>query len=244
MMAGLSHCHGELVFLIDSDLEEEPEWLTEFARSLSESDADVVYGVQAERRGGLCDRLSGHLYYWIFRALTGLPIPTDIVTARLMTRRYVDALTSFEEREIDIAGLWAITGFHQVPRPVKKHSSSETTYTLAHKVNLLIDSITSFSSLPLTTIFYFGLLVSSIAAVFSCYLVISWFLLDAPLMGWTSVMASVWLLGGLLISFVGVIGIYLAKVFSETKRRPNTIVREIYPKPVRPNTASEGADGR
>ena len=230
MMAGLSHSQGEFVFLLDSDLEEEPEWLNEFWRSLDENVADVVYGVQVARRGGLFERLSGAIYYRVFRALSGLPIPDNIVTARLMTRRYVAALTSFEEREIDIAGLWAITGFHQVAHPVKKHSSSDTTYTLARKVNLLIDSITSFSSLPLIAIFYFGIFVSSIAALFTCYLVVNWAFLDSPLSGWTSVMASVWLLGGLIISFVGIIGIYLAKVFSEAKRRPNTIVREIYSK--------------
>ena len=230
MMAGLQHSQGELVFLIDSDLEEEPEWLNEFWRSLDENRADVVYGVQVTRRGGLFERLSGAVYYRVFRALTGLSIPSNLITARLMTRRYVAALTSFEERETDIAGLWAITGFHQVAHSVKKHSSSATTYTLARKVNLLINSVTSFSSSPLVAIFYFGVLVSLIAMLFVCYLVIKWVFLEKPLSGWTSVMASIWLLGGLLISFVGILGIYLAKVFSETKRRPNTIVREIYSK--------------
>lgn len=240
MMAGLAHCHGALVFLIDSDLEEEPEWLTDFSRALHESGADVIYGVQAARRGGLFERFSGYLYYRVVQALTGLPIPANLVTARLMTRRYVDALTSFEEREIDIAGLWALTGFQQEPYAIKKHSSSATTYTLVRKVNLLIDSITSFSSVPLIAIFYFGVLVSFIAAAFICYLVVHRLVLEAPLSGWTSVMASVWLLGGLLISFVGIIGIYLAKVFTETKRRPNTIVREIYPQSERPSPARGG----
>jgi putative glycosyltransferase len=230
IMAGLQHCQGDLVFLIDSDLEEEPEWLVDFWRSLNENDADVVYGVQGKRRGGFFDRLSGAIYYRLFRALTGLAIPFNLVTARLMTRRYVQALTCFEERELDIAGLWAITGFHQVSHSVKKHSTSPTTYTFAKKMNLLVDSITSFSNAPLIAIFYFGLLVSAVAAAFTCYLIVNRYVLDTPLSGWTSVMASVWLLGGLMISFVGVIGIYLAKVFSEAKRRPNTIVREIYPK--------------
>lgn len=243
MMAGLSHCQGSLVFLIDSDLEEEPEWLVEFSKTLSESGADVVYGVQAARRGGLFERVSGYLYYRVVQALTGLPIPSNLVTARLMTRRYVDALTRFEEREIDIAGLWALTGFLQVPYTIKKHSTSATTYTLALKVRLLIDSVTSFSAAPLIGIFYFGVLVSALAALFLCYLILNRYFLDTPLSGWTSVMASVWLLGGLQISFIGAIGIYLAKVFTETKRRPNTIVREIYA-PTRSRATSEGANVR
>ena len=240
MMAGLAHAHGDLVFLIDSDLEEEPEWLIAFVKLLQESGSDVVYGVQTKRRGGLLDRLSGALYYRTFRAFTGLPIPFNLVTARLMTRRYVNALTRFEEREIDIAGLWAITGFEQTPCPVTKHVSSRTTYTFARKLNLLIDSITSFSSSPLVAIFYFGLFVSAVATAFTCYLIVNWLFLDTPLSGWTSVMASIWLLGGLLMSFVGIIGIYLAKVFSEAKRRPNTIIREVYRSSSGPESSDRG----
>lgn len=230
MMAGLSYCQNDFVFLIDSDLEEEPEWLGDFWQSLNANEADVVYGVQTVRRGKLFERVSGAIYYRVFRALTGLPIPNNIVTARLMTRRYVTSLMRFQEREIDIAALWVMTGFHQVPHPIKKHATSETTYTLVKKVNLLVDSITSFSNLPLIAIFYLGILISVIAGGFTCYLIVNRYLLDTPLSGWTSVMASVWLLGGLTISFVGLIGIYLAKVFSEAKQRPNIIVREIYPK--------------
>lgn len=230
MMAGLSYCDSDLVFLIDSDLEEEPEWLVDFWQSLNDNAADVTYGVQTVRKGKLFERVSGAIYYRVVRALTGLPIPANLVTARLMTRRYVSALLRFQEREIDIAGLWLLTGFHQVAHPIKKHSTSETTYTLTRKINLLVDSVTSFSNLPLIAIFYLGVLISVIAAAFGCYLIVNRYLLDTPLSGWTSVMASVWLLGGLTISFVGVIGIYLAKVFNEAKQRPNHIVREIYPK--------------
>ncbi len=229
MMVGLQHSRGDFVFLLDGDLEEEPEWLIPFWKSLKESGCDVVYGVQAKRRGGLWDRISGYLYYRIFRTLSGLPIPFNVVTARLMTRRYVEALTQFEEREIDITGLWMIAGFEQRSCPVKKHDLSHTTYTFGRKLSLFVNSVTSFSNLPLIAIFYFGLAISFVTIVFIGYLLVNRLFLDRPLSGWTSVMASIWLLGGLIISFVGVIGIYLAKIFSETKRRPNTIIRGIFP---------------
>jgi putative glycosyltransferase len=229
IMTGLQHSCGDFVFLLDGDLEEEPEWLVTFWQILNECGVDVVYGVQEKRRGSLFERLSGYLYYNLFRTFSGLQIPFNVVTARLMTRRYVNALTRYKEREVDITGLWMITGFDQTACPVTKHSSSSTTYTFARKLDLFINTITSFSNLPLIAIFYFGLLISIIAIVFIGFLLVYWYFLDAPLTGWTSLIASIWLLGGLIISFVGIIGIYLAKVFSETKRRPNTIVREIYP---------------
>lgn len=228
MMTGLAHTRGAHVFLIDSDLEEEPEWLLAFARQCEAEGCDVVYGVQELRKGGWFERWSGSWFYIGFRALTGMALPENVVTARLMSRRYVDALLSHEEREVFIAGLWHITGFTQSAHSVRKHCTSETTYTLRRKMSLLVNSVTSFSNAPLVGIFYFGVFVSFVALAYIVYLAIHWLFLARPLSGWTSVMASIWLLGGLIISFIGVVGIYLSKVFSETKRRPYTIVRHVY----------------
>lgn len=228
MMTGLGSARGEHVFLIDIDLEEDPEWLLAFAKQMEAERCDVVYGVQAQRKGGMFERWSGQLFYRAFRALTRLPLPDNLVVARLMTRRYVDALICHDEREVFLAGLWIITGFDQRPQTINKHHTSETTYTFRHKVSQLVNSVTSFSNAPLIAIFYVGLVISIVAGAYTVYLVIHWLFLAKPLSGWTSVMASIWLLGGLVISFIGVIGIYLSKIYSETKRRPYTIIRQVY----------------
>jgi putative glycosyltransferase len=230
MMTGLAHATGERVFLIDSDLEEEPEWLLAFAQQMAEDNSDVVYGVQESRKGNFLERISGRWFYGLFRLLTGLNLPENIVTARLMTRRYVDALLSHQEREVFMAGLWHITGFVQKPSLIKKHSTSETTYTLRRKMSLLVNSVTSFSNAPLIGIFYIGLAISLLSCVYITYLLIIKLTLATPVDGWTSVMASIWLLGGMIISFIGVVGIYLSKIFSETKQRPYTIVRQVHGK--------------
>lgn len=228
MMTGLAHARGELVFLIDTDLEEEPEWLLAFIDQLQNERCDVVYGVQQQRKGDFFERVSGKLFYRYFRALTGIDLPENVVTARLMTRRYVDALLLHEERELDIGGLQVITGFDQRPHIVKKHALSATTYTLAHKLALLINSVTSFSSKPLVYIFYTGLAISLVAGAYIVVLAVQRIFLAEPVSGWTSLMASIWLLGGWIILFIGIIGIYLSKVFLEIKHRPYTIVRQIY----------------
>jgi putative glycosyltransferase len=230
MMTGLSYAQGEKIFLIDSDLEEEPEWLLSFLKQMEQDRCDVVYGVQEQRKGDRFERWSGQLFYRFFRAFTGIDLPENIVTARLMTRRYVDALLRHDEREVFLAGLWHITGFEQMPQIIRKHNTSETTYTLRQKMSVLVNSITSFSNAPLRSIFYIGVAVSIVSGVYMTYLVMNWMFLAKPLSGWTSVMASIWLLGGAIISFIGVIGIYLSKIFSETKRRPYTIIRQIYGK--------------
>lgn len=228
MMTGLAHASGDSIFLIDSDIEEEPEWLLSFARQMEQERCDVVYGVQERRKGRLFERWSGQWFYRIFRIITGLALPDNIVTARLMSRRYVDALLRHDEREVFMAGLWLITGFDQQPQTVQKRSSSETTYTFGRKMSVFVNSVTAFSNAPLIAIFYIGIAISVVAGTYAATLIVHWLFFSKPLSGWTSVMASIWLLGGLIISFIGVIGIYLSKIFSETKKRPYTIVRQIY----------------
>lgn len=227
MMTGLSHALGSQVFLIDSDLEEEPEWLLRFSEVLLSELCDVVYGVQEQRKGKGFERVTGKWFWRLFNYMTGLQLSESITTARLMSRRYVDALLMHREREVFMAGLWYITGFKQVPQAIKKHSIGATTYTLQRKMSLFINSITSFSNAPLVGIFHLGLIISLTASLYIIYLLLNWLVISRPLSGWTSVMASIWLLGGLIMSSIGVVGIYLSKIFSESKRRPYTIVRQV-----------------
>lgn len=230
MMTGLAYAKGEKVFLIDCDLEEDPEWLLSFNKQAESESCDVVYGVQKSRKGQLFERWSGQLFYNFLNVLTSLKLPENIVTSRLMTRRYVDALLLHREREVFLAGIWHITGFLQSPQIVTKQNTSQTTYTLSRKISIFVNSVTSFSSAPLKGIFYLGTLIFLLSLIYVVYLITNKFFWAVPLSGWTSVMASVWLLGGLIISFIGIIGIYLSKVFVETKQRPYTIVRQIYGK--------------
>ncbi|HIK79327.1 MAG TPA: glycosyltransferase [Porticoccaceae bacterium] len=227
MMTGIMHAQGEEIFLIDSDLEEEPEWLQRFATELEANSCDVVYGVQEKRKGGIFERLSGKFFYFLFRLFTRVDLPEDVIVTRLMSRRYVDALTLHKESELFMAGLWVITGFLQRPIVVTKHSRGRSTYTFAKKLSQLANSITSFSSFPLIVIFMVGCFIFFVSCVFVAYLVFNWLFLASPPSGYTSLMASVWLLGGMITAFVGVIGIYLSKIYTETKNRPYTIVRGI-----------------
>lgn len=228
MMTGLAHAKGNAVFLIDSDLEEDPEWLLSFEEQLKQEHCDVVYGVQEHRKGDWFERWTGQWFYRLFKILTGIALSENIVTSRLMTRRYVNALLSHQEREVFLGGLWYITGFDQRSQVIKKHNTSKSTYTFRKKMSLFVNSITSFSNAPLTIIFYIGISIFLFALAYIIYLVTCWLFFVKPMSGWTSVMASIWLLGGMIISFIGVIGIYLSKIFSETKQRPYTIVRQVY----------------
>jgi putative glycosyltransferase len=228
MMTGLKYATGEKIFIIDSDLEEEPEYLSKFYAELKCQKCDVVYGVQTKRKGKLFEKLSGHIFWKIFNFFSNVKVPSNQTTARLMTRDYVRALLLHQEREIFISGLWQLTGFDQQPMSVNKLSISKSSYSLRKKLSLFVNGITSFSNSPLIAIFYFGIFISLISLIYITNLIINWAFFLSPPDGWTSVMASIWLLGGIIISFIGIIGIYLSKIFIETKKRPFTIVKEIY----------------
>ena len=229
MMAGLEHARGDRVFLIDVDLEEPPELLGDFwARMASDPDIDVVYGQQAHRRGGVFDYVAGNAYYALIRYLGEVPLPRNLATVRLMTRRYVDALLQYREREGFMAGLWHSTGFRQEAFAIQKGHKGSSSYDLRRKLSLIVNSVTAFSARPLKMIFYTGVLISMAGGLFAAWLVYRRLFHRIPVDGYTSLMVSIWFLGGLVILFLGVIGIYLAKVFSEVKQRPYVTVREVY----------------
>jgi len=231
LMTGLAHARGELVFLMDCDLEEEPEWLLRFHETLVRTGADVIYGVQSSRKGGLIERVSGALFYKVLNRLLSDPIPRNVLTVRLMTRRYVQALVQHLDREICLAALWVITGFDQRPLEVIKGSRPGTSYGLRARVSALVSAITSFSNRPLIYIFYLGAAVVTIATLAGVGLAILTFRNGIGVAGYASLIISIWFLGGLTLFSIGIVGVYLAKVFTETKNRPYTVVRAEYGAP-------------
>jgi putative glycosyltransferase len=231
IMTGLAHARGDWVFLIDCDLEEDPELLGRFEEVRVQTGADVVFGVQQARSGGALNRLLARLYYRVFNLLSTEAIPENMLTARLMSRRYVRALLRHREVEFVLSGLWQRTGFHQVPVPVAKKVKGSTTYNPARKLAVLVNSVTSFSARPLYWIFYLGCTLFILSTCAATYLVVRRLFFGVMLEGWPSLMVSIWMLGGLMLLGQGVIGIYLSKVFMEAKRRPRTVVRAVYEPP-------------
>ena len=228
MMTGLEYSKGELVYLIDVDLEEEPEWLSHFNKKMIAEECDVIYGVQQKRKGGVFERISGGVFYKLINLLTGLKMPENVVTARLMSRRYANALLLHRERELFMAGLWYVTGFKQVGYKIVKHNTSPSTYTLRKKMKMMVNSVTAFTATPLVMIFYCGIIATIAAFVYIIWIVVNQIVSPTPISGWASTMATVMLFGGLNASFIGVVGFYLSKVYAEVKQRPYTIVRKVY----------------
>ena len=238
MMAGLGAARGELVFLIDSDLDEAPELIGPFLGEMRARACDVVYGVQRRRRGGIVAGMFGEFYYWLTNALGTEKIPRNVATVRLMNRDYVRNLVRHREREMVISRLWAATGFSQQPFEFDKRVSAHpSTYSLARRLRLVVDTLIAFGNAPLYIMFYAGLGIAVLAAGYLALVLVVYMIEPRSEPGWTSLIASVWMFGGLTLLTVSLMGIYVANIHTETKRRPYVIVRRMYrSEPVEPET--------
>jgi putative glycosyltransferase len=227
MMTGLRVARGRVVFLIDVDLEEEPEWLSRFWTAMHGDGYDVVFGYQARRKGGFLERVGGAIHWWLIRVLSNYPIPENLVTARLMTRPYVRSLLRHREQKTAIGGLWALTGYRQLGVAVDKGSRAGTSYSVIRRVAMGLDGLTSFSEKPLVLVFLLGSAIFAFSSVGAMFLIVRR-LTGTLLSGWASLLVSVWMLGGLCIASIGILGLYISRIFIETKRRPYSIIRKVH----------------
>jgi putative glycosyltransferase len=173
--------------------------------------------------------VTGDLFYRIFASLCEIKYDANQLTARLMSRNYVNEVLRYSEREFDLWGLFSLTGFRQVAVPTVKGSKGISAYTLKHKFAMAYDMITTLSARPLVFIFLLGILTTILSFGMLVYFLILHLIVPDLPMGWASITVSLWFLGGLTISSVGVIGLYLSKVFIEVKQRPRYHVRQVIP---------------
>jgi putative glycosyltransferase len=228
-LAGLRFARGDLIFLIDCDLEVSPNVLAEFHRKLEESGCDMVYGYQETRKGGRFEQASGGLFWRGFNFLSDIKIPENVVTERIMTRRFVEALLQMGDRNLFLGGMMSWTGFQQIGVPVvKKRRDGQSTYTLMRRLGLMVNAVSSFSAQPLVWLFNVGVTITLLSFSFAFYLVFRKLFFDDALLGFTSVMTVMTLSLGILTTAMGVVGIYLGKVFNQVQNRPTYIVKDIY----------------
>jgi putative glycosyltransferase len=230
VLAGLSHAKGDLTFIIDCDLEVRPGILQRFLDTLRDTDADVVYGVQAQRKGALVERAGGALFWRLFNMLSETKIPENVLSERLMKRRYVEALLSLGDRNVFLGGMMYWSGFRQVGTVVEKvQREGASTYSFRKRLSLLLEAVTSFSTVPLKLVLAIGLGFTLLATVAGIALLVRKLLNPAVvLQGFTSIMLVMIGLAGVTITVLGVVGLYIARIYTQTQNRPLFIVRNFH----------------
>ena len=229
MQAGLCHARGDIVFLIDCDLEVRPAALSDFLARQRSTGADLVFGYQEQRKGAWFEQWSGSVFWRVLNALSDVRVPENMVTERLMTRRFVDALLRLGDHNLFLGGMMSWAGFVQIGLPLEKtQRQGSSTYTLARRLQLMVTAVSSFSSKPLTWLFNAGVLITAASFAYVLYLIFRKLMFDDALIGFTSLMGLMSLSLGIITTALGVVGIYLGKVFNQVQGRPNYIVRDLH----------------
>jgi putative glycosyltransferase len=230
LFAGIAVSTGDYVFLIDCDLEINPRVLKDFYHEVLGSEYDVVFGYQERRKGGLIEKLTGNIFWTLFNIISETKVSKNVLTERILTRKYVDSLLRLGDKNLFLAGMMNWMGFNQKEIPIKKiRRYGKSNYSLSKKISLAVNSITSFSPAPLKIIFYLGLIITFFSLSFAIYLIALKILYtDKVFLGWTSIVALISFSLGIITLCLGIIGIYLSKIFTQVQNRPLYLIKKIY----------------
>jgi len=229
LTAGLDLCRGDIILIIDADLQDPPELLPEMLEAMRAQKADVVYGVRRSRSGETAfKRATAHGFYRLLSRATEVDIPLDAGDFRLMSRRALDALLAMPEQARFIRGMVAWIGFRQVPFAYHRQErfAGETKYPLKKMMRFALDALTGFSSAPLKLASHAGLWLSFGSALLVLYIAFAW-LSGRSIPGWTSLMLVVVVLGAIQMFVLALMGEYIGRLYNEAKRRPLYIVQEV-----------------
>lgn len=240
LSCGLELSSGQIVLIMDADLQDPPELLPEMIKHW-QNGFDVVYGKRTTRSGeSKSKRIFAYSFYRIIQKLTNIKIPEDTGDFRLMDRKAVDALLQLKERHRFIRGMIAWIGYRQCPiyydRP--ERAAGNTKYPFKKSFLLAVDAITSFSIAPLRLAIYLGTILSVIALLYINVVVVLWFL-DISFPGYSSLMGSILLLGGVQLLVLGIIGEYVGRIFEQGQNRPLYLIDEVIGQPLEDFQAEE-----
>ncbi len=237
---GLDQTRGEVVVILDADLQDPPELIPDMLAQWR-AGYDVVYGQRQTRFGeSWAKRFFAFAFYRIFEHIAGLHVPRDTGDFRLMDRRAVDALQSLKERHRFVRGMVSWIGYHQIALPYNRPErfAGTTKYPFRKSLFLAVDAITSFTYAPLRLASYMGVITSAFAFLYIIVVIILK-ILGINYSGYTSLMASILLLGGVQLMFLGILGEYVGRIFEQGQRRPLYLIDRVQGEPLGPKSAPE-----
>ena len=229
LTAGLDLCRGEVILIVDADLQDPPELLADMLATMRSEGADVVYGVRRSRAGETpFKRATAHGFYRLLASATEVAIPLDTGDFRLMSRRALNVLLAMPEQARFIRGMVAWIGFKQVPLPYDREErfAGHSKYPIGKMIRFALDALTGFSSAPLKLASHAGLLLSAGSLLLVAYILFG-FISGRSIPGWTSVMLVVVVLGAIQMFVLGLMGEYIGRLYSQAKQRPLYVVQAV-----------------
>lgn len=226
LLAGMMHAkeYCDCMISLDADLQDDINAIDRFVEKFHEG-CDVVYGVRNKRDTDSFFKRSTARGFYSFMKLLGVDIVYDHADYRLLSRRALEALSEYKEVNLFLRGMVPLIGFRSdyVYYDRSERFAGESKYPLKKMINFAMDGITSFSVKPLKIISNLGIIVSVLSVIGLLYALISYFTHNA-VAGWTAIVCSIWLLGGVQLLCIGIVGEYIGKIYSEVKARPKYII--------------------
>jgi glycosyltransferase involved in cell wall biosynthesis len=226
LTAGLEHCNGDVAILMDSDFQHPLEVLPEFLREWANG-YEMVYGARANRDNESSTKKSlARIFYWLMRKITKINIPNNAGDFRLLDRKVINGLNQFQERSRFMKGLYAWVGFKTiaVSFQVKDRAAGKSSWGLVRLTELALTGITCFSDIPLRIWGFVGFVVSLISLIYAIYIVTKTLIFGADLPGFPSLIVAIMFFGGIQLLSIGILGEYIARIFTEVKQRPKYLV--------------------
>jgi dolichol-phosphate mannosyltransferase len=228
LTAALEAATGDVIVVMDGDLQDRPEEIPRFVAEY-EKGYDVVYAQRVHRKESLPYRGAYFLFYRLMSRLSEVRVPVDSGDFALLSRRVVDHINLLPERHRYIRGLRSWVGFPQTGIPVERHARAggEPSYTLRKLFRLAFDGVFAFSVTPLRAAWVFGAAVSAIASLYALWAIFQRLFLGTSPQGFTALIVAITFFAGVQLLFLGLIGEYLGRVYDEAKGRPHFVVTEV-----------------
>lgn len=226
--AGLEHASGEWVVVMDCDLQDQPEEIAKLHQAALAGHHEVVFGRRIQRRDSFLKRASSRCFYAVYNYFTDTRFDHTVANFSISRRAVIQEFLRLREhnRSFPLFIQWLGFSVGHVDVAHAERFAGKTSYTLAKLLRLSAESIVAQSNKPLHLSIAAGLLLALGAFLVALFYVVKYFLRGIPVTGWTSMMVSLWFLGGVLLANLGVLGLYLGRVFNEVKNRPLYVVRQ------------------
>lgn len=226
--AGLDHCDGDWVVVMDCDLQDRPEEIPRLYEKAQEG-YDVILARRGKRKDPFFKRLTSSLFYKVFNYFTELEYDSEVGNFRIISRRVAENYRLIREQLRFFGGIVDWMGFPTASVNVshEERFAGQSTYTFSKLWKLASETIIAYSDKPLRICVRLGFLLSTFAFAYGVIILLKALIYGSPVTGWSSLIISLYFLGGIIISILGILGIYLGKTFDETKKRPLYLVRNL-----------------
>lgn len=225
--AGLDHARGEWVVVMDCDLQDQPEEILKFYAKAQEG-YDIVFGQRVNRKDSFFKKFGSAAFNKVLEYFTGARHDNTIANFGIYAKKVIATINRYREQSRDFLLFAKLVGFKKAVIEIEHapRAHGESSYTLSKLIRLAIDSIVSHSNKPLRLCIKLGFFIAMASMGFAFWLILRYFFYHTPTEGWTSLMVSMFFMFGLLFAIIGIVGLYIGKIFDEVKQRPLYIIGE------------------